>query len=65
MSLTIGLVGVFISVLLGTVLGVVSGYLGGWADELLQRTIEILRAFPQIPLWMALSAARQAGLWEM
>jgi len=56
-SLTIGLIGVFISVVLGSVLGVVSGYFGGWVDELLQRTIEILRAFPQIPLWMALSAA--------
>ena len=56
-SLTIGLVGVTISVLLGAVLGVVSGYFGGWIDEILQRIIEMLRAFPQIPLWMALSAA--------
>ena len=56
-SLTIGLVGVTISVLLGAVLGVASGYFGGWIDELLQRTVEMLRAFPQIPLWMALSAA--------
>ncbi|MBT4496138.1 MAG: ABC transporter permease [Gemmatimonadetes bacterium] len=56
-SLTIGLVGVFISVLLGAFLGVASGYFGGWFDELVQRTIEMLRAFPQIPLWMALSAA--------
>lgn len=64
-SLTIGLVGVFISVILGTVLGVVSGYFGGWADELLQRTIEILRAFPQIPLWMALSAAIPADVDQL
>ncbi len=56
-SLTIGLFGVMISVVLGSVLGVVSGYFGGIVDELLQRLIEILRAFPQIPLWMALSAA--------
>jgi len=56
-SLTIGLIGVTISVVLGSVLGVTSGYFGGWIDELLQRTIEMLRAFPQIPLWMALSAA--------
>ncbi|HAA76759.1 TPA: peptide ABC transporter permease [Candidatus Latescibacteria bacterium] len=56
-SLTIGLVGVLVSIILGSVLGVVSGYFGGIVDELLQRLIEILRAFPQIPLWMALSAA--------
>ena len=56
-SLTIGLMGVTISVVLGAVLGVTSGYFGGWVDELMQRTVEMLRAFPQIPLWMALSAA--------
>ena len=56
-SLTIGLIGVLISIVLGSVLGVASGYFGGVVDELLQRLIEILRAFPQIPLWMALSAA--------
>ncbi|MCB0115352.1 MAG: ABC transporter permease, partial [Caldilineaceae bacterium] len=56
-SLTIGLVGVALSLFLGTVLGVVSGYFGGWIDELIQRVIELVRSFPSIPLWMALSAA--------
>lgn len=56
-SLTIGLVGVVLSLLIGTVLGVASGYFGGWTDEIIQRVIEIVRAFPTIPLWMALSAA--------
>lgn len=57
LSLTIGLVGVILSLVLGTVLGVVSGYYGGWVDEILQRFIELIRAFPNIPMWMALSAA--------
>jgi peptide/nickel transport system permease protein len=56
-SLTIGLVGVLLSLFLGTVLGVTSGFFGGWIDELIQRTIELIRSFPSIPLWMALSAA--------
>jgi peptide/nickel transport system permease protein len=56
-SLTIGLVGVFLSLFLGTVLGVVSGYYGGWVDDGIQRLIELVRSFPSIPLWMALSAA--------
>jgi peptide/nickel transport system permease protein len=56
-SLTIGLVGVILSLILGTVLGVVSGYYGGWVDEIIQRLIELIRAFPNIPMWMALSAA--------
>jgi peptide/nickel transport system permease protein len=56
-SLTIGLIGVALSLALGSVLGVVSGYYGGWVDNLIQRVIELIRSFPSIPLWMALSAA--------
>jgi len=57
MSLTIGLVGVFLSLIIGSVLGVTSGYFGGWIDNLMQRLIEVIRSFPSIPLWMALTAA--------
>ncbi len=56
-SLTIGLMGVFLSLFFGSVLGVVSGYYGGKIDDLLQRLIELVRSFPSIPLWMALSSA--------
>ncbi len=56
-SLTIGLLGVLMSLTFGSVLGVVSGYYGGWIDDLIQRLIELVRSFPAIPLWMALSAA--------
>lgn len=56
-SLTIGLVGVSLSLVFGTVLGISSGYYGGLVDEGIQRLIEIVRAFPNIPLWMALSTA--------
>jgi peptide/nickel transport system permease protein len=57
MSLTIGLVGVTLSLIIGSVMGVASGYFGGRIDNLVQRSIEIIRACPPIPLWMALSAA--------
>ena len=57
MSLTIGLVGVILSLIIGTILGVTSGYFGGWIDNLMQRMIEVIRSFPSIPLWMALSAS--------
>jgi peptide/nickel transport system permease protein len=56
-SLSIGLVGVFLSLVLGVVLGGISGYYGGIADSIIQRVIEFIRSMPQIPLWMALSAA--------
>jgi peptide/nickel transport system permease protein len=56
-SMTIGLVGVGLSLLLGILLGGLSGYFGGWVDLLIQRVIEILSALPSIPLWMGLAAA--------
>ncbi len=56
-SLSIGLVGVAISLTLGVVMGAVSGYYGGWVDTLIQRIIEIVSAMPTIPLWLGLAAA--------
>lgn len=56
-SLTVGLLGIAVSFLIGIVLGGISGYFGGWIDNLIQRLIEIVRSFPELPLWMALSAA--------
>jgi peptide/nickel transport system permease protein len=56
-SMSIGLVGVTLSLCLGVLLGGISGYFGGLVDTVIQRTIEILRSIPTIPLWMALTAA--------
>ncbi|MEX1036991.1 MAG: ABC transporter permease [Sneathiella sp.] len=56
-SLSIGLIGIAISFTLGIVLGGISGYYGGWIDNVIQRTIELLKSLPQLPLWLALSAA--------
>ena len=55
-SLTIGLVGVFLTIIFGTTLGVTSGYFGGRIDDFVQRFSELLMSIPQIPLWMALAA---------
>ena len=56
-SLSIGLIGVFLSLFLGILLGGISGYYGGIVDDAIQRVIEFLRAIPTIPLWMGLAAA--------
>ncbi len=56
-SLTVGLLGILVSFLIGITLGGISGYFGGWVDNVIQRFIEMVRAFPELPLWMALSAA--------
>lgn len=56
-SLTIGLVGVALSLVLGVVFGSISGFYGGAIDTVIQRVIEVLRSVPTIPLWMGLAAS--------
>ena len=56
-SLSIGLVGVVLSLVLGVTIGGVSGFFGGKVDLVIQRIIEFLRSIPTIPLWMGLAAA--------
>jgi peptide/nickel transport system permease protein len=56
-SMSIGLVGVTISLILGVVIGGISGYVGGKTDWVIQRIIEFKIALPTIPIWMALAAA--------
>jgi peptide/nickel transport system permease protein len=56
-SMSVGLIGVFLSLVLGILLGGISGYYGGVIDTIIQRIIEFIRSIPTVPLWMALSAA--------
>jgi len=56
-SLSIGLAGVSLSLMLGVMLGGISGLYGGIVDTLIQRVIEVVRSIPTIPLWMGLAAA--------
>jgi peptide/nickel transport system permease protein len=56
-SMTVGLVGVSLSIILGSIMGTVSGYYGGVTDDIMQRIIEVIMAFPTVPLWAALAAA--------
>ena len=55
-SLSVGLVGVAVSLTLGIVIGGIAGYYGGWSDIMIQRGMEVVQSFPHLPLWMALSA---------
>ena len=56
-SLSVGVFGVLITVVLGAVIGTLSGYYGGLFDNVMQRIIETIQSFPTLPLWMALAAA--------
>jgi peptide/nickel transport system permease protein len=55
-SLTIGIFGVAVSIVLGMILGGLAGYYGGWIDDIVQRVIEVVRSIPHLPLWLALAA---------
>lgn len=56
-SMSIGLVGVAIAMVLGIALGGASGYYGGRVDAVIQRLIEFTLSLPTIPIWLALAAA--------
>lgn len=56
-SLTVGILGISVSFFLGLFFGGLAGYLGGWVDYSVMRLIEILRSLPELPMWLALSAA--------
>jgi peptide/nickel transport system permease protein len=56
-SLSVGLLGVFLSLTLGILIGGISGYYGGRIDFAAQRAIEFVLSLPAIPIWLALAAA--------
>jgi len=45
-SLTVGLIAVFVSLAIGMVVGAVSGYFGGITDQILMRSVDALLCFP-------------------
>ncbi len=55
-SLTVGLVAVGIYVTIGTILGAIAGYLGGRADMLIMRLIEIVICIPGLFLILTIVA---------
>ena len=64
LSLLIGLFGIVVSLFMGTMLGAISGFYGGIVDNLIQRSIEIIRSIPTVPLYLGLAAAFPAD-WSV
>jgi peptide/nickel transport system permease protein len=56
LSLKVGLISVTISLVAGSVIGLVSGYFGRWLDIVIQRFMEIMLAFPDLILALAIMA---------
>jgi peptide/nickel transport system permease protein len=53
-SLTVGIMAIFIVVPLGMLIGGISGYFGGWVDNILMRIVEALMSFPSFYLLLFL-----------
>jgi peptide/nickel transport system permease protein len=61
-SLAVGLAVVAGASVVGVILGMLSGYLGGTADSVIMRMMDVLLAFPGILLAIAIVAVRGPGL---
>ncbi len=55
-SLTVGLVAMFTTVITGATIGLLAGYLGGLIDTLLMRFVDTMLCFPQIFLLLVIAA---------
>ncbi|WP_042354076.1 ABC transporter permease [Bacillus rubiinfantis] len=64
-SLSVSFLSVFLGAIVGTVLGLISGYFGGWLDRLIMRSSDVLFAFPDILLAIAIVAILGPGLMNV
>ena len=55
-SLSLSILAAVIAIVIGSSVGVISGYYGGAIDNVIQRFVEVVMSFPELPLWMALAA---------
>jgi ABC-type dipeptide/oligopeptide/nickel transport system permease subunit len=62
LSLEIGLVTIGFAIIIGGLLGAISGFLGGWVDNLIMRSMDILMAFPALLLAIAIVSVLGQGL---
>ncbi|WP_429843320.1 ABC transporter permease subunit [Brevibacillus sp. FIR094] len=61
-SLGVSFSSVLVGAVVGTVLGLISGYYGGWLDRLIMRWSDVMFAFPDLLLAIAIVAILGPGL---
>jgi ABC-type dipeptide/oligopeptide/nickel transport system permease subunit len=62
LSLQVGVSTVSFAILIGGLLGAIAGFIGGWLDDLIMRTLDVLMAFPGLLLAIAIVAVLGPGL---
>lgn len=61
-SLMIGFTTVGFAIIVGTLLGAISGFAGGWIDNVIMRTLDVLMAFPSLLLAITIVSVLGPGL---
>ncbi|MCF6095226.1 ABC transporter permease [Microaerobacter geothermalis] len=64
-SLLIGVIAAFISILIGCLVGIVSGYYGGKIDSILMRLVDLVLVIPFLPLMILLAAFVGPSFWNI
>lgn len=64
-SLLIGVLATFISMLIGTVLGISAGYFGRAADQVIMRITDFFLVIPWLPLMIVLAAILGTSIWNI
>jgi ABC-type dipeptide/oligopeptide/nickel transport system permease subunit len=62
LSLQVGLVTISFAIVIGGLIGALAGFVGGWLDNLLMRTMDVLMAFPSLLLAIAIVSVLGIGL---
>jgi len=64
-SISVGFIAVFISLLLGLFLGAVSGYFRGWVDDIIMWLINVVWSIPTLLLVIAITLVLGKGFWQV
>jgi peptide/nickel transport system permease protein len=64
-SLAIGLITAFVTVVTGTLIGLIAGYYGGWIEEIMVKIIDFFMMLPVLPLMIILAAVLGPNLWNI
>lgn len=62
LSLQIGVSTITFAILVGGLLGALAGFIGGWLDNVIMRSMDVLMAFPSLLLAIAIVAVLGPGL---
>jgi ABC-type dipeptide/oligopeptide/nickel transport system permease subunit len=64
-SLSVGVMAVFISLFIGITLGALAGYYGGWVDAAISWLMNVVWSLPALLLVIAISFALGKGFWQI